>query len=106
MASPGRDTELLEEVVQRILTVSDPEQIILFGSYARGEPGPDSDLGLLVLEAGITPPRQASVRLRRALRGLRVPVGVVVTTPEQAARYRNAIGLVYASAPRERKSSL
>jgi len=101
MARTENTDELLEEVVQRILAVSDPEQIILFGSYARGEAGPDSDLDLLVLETGITKPRQESIRLRRALRGLLVPIDVVVATPQQADRYRNAIGLIYAPALKE-----
>jgi hypothetical protein len=39
--------------------------------------------------------------LRRALRGLRVPIDVIVATPEQAARYRDAIGLISAPALRE-----
>jgi len=95
--------DLLDEIVARILAVSQPEQIILFGSYARGDARPDSDVDLLVLEAGVTKPRQESVRLRRALRGLRVPIDVIVATPEQANRYRNAIGLIYAPALKEGK---
>jgi len=101
MAQQRDEKELLQEVVQRILAVSHPEKIILFGSYARGEAGPDSDLDLLVMEAGITKPRQESLRLRRALRGLRVPMDIVVATPEQIDRYRNAIGLIYAPALKE-----
>lgn len=92
---------LLEEIIRRILAVSTPEQIILFGSYARGEPTPDSDLDLLVVERDVEAPRQASVRLRRALRGLLVPIDIVVATPEQIRRYRDAIGLIYGPAIRE-----
>jgi predicted nucleotidyltransferase len=103
MVPERNDIDLLDEVVARILAVSEPERIILFGSYARGDARPDSDLDLLVLEAGVTKPRQESVRLRRALRGLRVPVDVIVATPEQADRYRNAIGLIYAPALKEGK---
>jgi len=101
MVQRRNQTELFNEVVRRILSVSRPEKIILFGSHARGEAGPDSDLDLLILEAGITRPRQESLRLRRALRGLRIPIDVIVATPEQAARYRNSIGLIYAPALRE-----
>lgn len=50
--SKNLQTELLAEIVRRILVVSDPEQIILFGSRARAESGPDSDVDLLVIEAG------------------------------------------------------
>lgn len=94
-------SELLQEITERILAVSSPEQIILFGSYARGESGPDSDLDLLVVEAGIEAPRRESVRLRRALRGLLIPIDVLVATPQQIARYQDAIGLIYGPAVRE-----
>jgi len=99
----ARVESLLEEIVRRILAVSDPEQIILFGSYARGEPGPDSDLDLLVIERGTSAPRQGSVRLRRALRGLLIPIDVIVATPQQIRRYRNTPGLIYGPAIREGK---
>lgn len=96
-----RISELLEEITRRILAVSAPEQIILFGSYARGESGPDSDLDLLVIEKGVEAPRRESVRLRRALRGLLVPIDVIVATPQQIRRHRDAIGLIYGPALRE-----
>ncbi len=90
--------ELLEEIVRRILAVGDPEQIVLFGSYARGEAGPDSDLDVLVVEADVRAPRRESVRLRRALRGLLVPIDVVVVTSQQVNRHRDTIGLIYGPA--------
>ena len=40
---------VIEEVVRRIVGVSDPQRIILFGSHARGDCGPDSDLDILVV---------------------------------------------------------
>ncbi len=95
--------DLLTEIVRRILAVSDPEQIILFGSYARGQPGPDSDLDLLVIERDVNAPRRESVRLRRALRGLLIPIDVIVATPQQIQRYRDTPGLIYGPAVREGK---
>ena len=87
--------------MRRLLTVSDPVQIVLSGSYARGDFGPGSDMDLLVIEEGIEHVRQESVRLRQALRGLPVPVDVIVATPEHVQRYRDAIGLIYGPAMRE-----
>jgi predicted nucleotidyltransferase len=95
--------DVLQEITRRIVAVSDPEQIVLFGSHARGQAGPDSDIDVLVIAQGITSPRQESVRIQRALRGLLVPVDVVVVTPQQLDTYRDAIGLVYRSALREGK---
>ena len=97
----NKTSELLNEIKRRILAISDPEQIILFGSHATGNAGPESDVDLLVIEENIETPRRESVRLRSALRGLLVPVDVLVATPQQIERYRNAIGLIYHSILRE-----
>ena len=42
--------------------------------------------------------RAESVRLRRALRGLMYPIDIIITTPQQLARYQNVQGLIYQSA--------
>jgi hypothetical protein len=47
--------------------------------------------------------RTESVRLRRALRGLMYPFDIIVSTPQQLARYRNTQGMIYRSALREGK---
>jgi predicted nucleotidyltransferase len=99
--SPVAGEELLDEIVHRILGVCDPKQIILFGSYARGEAGPDSDVDIMVIAEDVTEPRRESVRLRRALRGLLTPIDIIVATPEHLHRHRNSVGLVYGPAVRE-----
>ncbi|MFA5269483.1 MAG: nucleotidyltransferase domain-containing protein, partial [Methanoregula sp.] len=38
----------LDEIIRRIVEVAQPEQVLLFGSTARGTTGPHSDLDLLV----------------------------------------------------------
>jgi predicted nucleotidyltransferase len=98
MTEPRSYLDVLPEVTRRILATSNPEKIVLFGSYARGDFGPDSDLDLLVILDGVDSPRAESVRLRRSLRGLLVPVDILVATPEQVERHRNTIGLIYRSA--------
>ncbi len=103
MSNRNEMQRLLEEITRRILETTTPERIILFGSHARGEAGPDSDLDLLVIASGVTHPRQESTRIRRALRGLLIPIDVIVATPEQIRQYRNTIGLIYGPALREGK---
>lgn len=93
----------MSEIVQRIVQVSDPERIVLFGSHARGHAGPDSDLDLLVIVAHCDHLRQESWRIRRALRGLLVPVDIVVATSEQVQRLGQTPGLIYRAALREGK---
>lgn len=93
---------MLQEITRRIVATSDPEQVILFGSYARGDATADSDVDVLVI-ANAVMPRQESVRVQRALRGLLVPIDVVVATPQQITAYGDAPGLVYRAALREGK---
>ena len=95
MQSGISSLRLLPEITQRLLAVSDPEKIILFGSYARGDYGPDSDLDLMVVLQTVRSTREESTRLRRALRGLLVPIDILVATPEQLERHRNTVGLIY-----------
>lgn len=103
MTAAQNHLKVLPEITRRILAVSNPAKIILFGSYARGDFGPDSDLDLLVILDEVDSPRSESVHLRRSLRGLLVPVDILVATPEQVERHRNTVGLIYRSALSEGK---
>ena len=96
-------TAQLPEITRRIVRTSNPDKIILFGSYARGKFSADSDLDLLIIVPNIEHTRQESIRVRRALRGLLVPVDIVIATPEQIDRLGNVAGLVYQSALSEGK---
>lgn len=96
-------TKQLPEITRRIVETSNPEKIILFGSYARGNFGVDSDLDLLIIVQNIKHLRQESIRVRRALRGLLAPVDIVVATSEQIKRLGNTTGLIYKSAISEGK---
>ena len=93
----------MPEIIRRILSVSSPKKIILFGSYARGDFHPDSDLDILVIMEGVTSPRAESIRLHRALRGLMIPIDIIVATPDQLEKYRHTIGLIYREALNEGK---
>jgi len=71
------------EVVARIVDGVDPRLIVLFGSVARGEDGPDSDIDLLVVLDRIEDRRHdAAVAILRLVRGL--PVAVDVFPVDQA----------------------
>jgi uncharacterized protein len=91
----------LPEITQRIVEVSNPDKIILFGSYARGNVTEDSDLDLLVIVPKSQHLRKDSIRVRRALRGLLIPVDIIVATSEQIKRLGNVAGLIYQSALNE-----
>lgn len=65
---------------------SSPARVVLFGSRARGEGGPDSDLDFLVIEQRVERKATEMVKLRAALPPLGVPVDVVVVSEEEASR--------------------
>lgn len=58
-------------------------KVILFGSYARGDARPSSDLDFLVVEPEVKSKLDEMVRLRDALRPLRVAADVLVSSQEQ-----------------------
>lgn len=96
------DEQRLAEIVRRVVQVAEPEKIILFGSAARGETGPDSDIDLLVIKANIHR-RQLAQKIYRNLIGVGRAVDVIVVTPEDVARYRDSPALIIAPALREGK---
>lgn len=74
------DEAKIEEAVRTLVGTAHPERIILFGSYARGDAQEDSDVDLLVIERDVPDKAKEMVRLRRALRPLRIPVDVLVAS--------------------------
>jgi predicted nucleotidyltransferase len=65
------DDALIEEIGRRLAEAAPARsRIVLFGSRARGEENPRSDVDVLVIEPPVSDPIQESVRLRRVLRGL------------------------------------
>ncbi len=102
---PIPDETHVAEAVRRLVAAADPLQIVVFGSVARGEAGPDSDSDsdrdlLVVMPAG-TDRRAAAVAALRALSDLGVPKDVVVTTPEHLSLRRDSCWHIVATAVRE-----
>lgn len=103
MLSEGTQSalDLLGEVVRRIVEVASPDRIILFGSTARGESGPQSDLDLLVVKTGVAHRRRLAQRIYKHLLGVEVPVDVLVVTPEDVEAFKNRVGTMIGPALRE-----
>ncbi len=88
----GIDEKLIGEIIRRILGVSRPDRIILFGSAATDSMTRDSDVDILILEATPANVRDESVRLREALRGLGYPLDIIVMASERFEESKNIIG--------------
>jgi predicted nucleotidyltransferase len=84
--------DILEQVTKTIVDRFHPRRIILFGSRARGDARPDSDIDLFIeMESSRTPPERA-IEVS-AVFGLHSwPLDVVVYTPEEAKRLRGRPG--------------
>jgi predicted nucleotidyltransferase len=81
----------------------DPEQIILFGSHARGTAGPDSDVDLLVIMPFSGSKRAKQIEMRLALHDIHVPKDIILVTPEEVARRRHIVGTLVRPALNEGK---
>jgi uncharacterized protein len=88
----GIDPELIQEIVRRVVSVSQPVKVILFGSAAIGQMTKDSDVDLLVIEKSVDNPMLQSVRIQDALRGLGYPFDVIVMTSDRFEETKNVIG--------------
>jgi predicted nucleotidyltransferase len=85
---------MIHRMVKRIVDRFQPERIILFGSHARGDAGPDSDVDLLVVMPVRGSIRETRINIGAALSEYGVPVDIVVATPEQFARRRGIPGTI------------
>jgi predicted nucleotidyltransferase len=86
--------ELIREMAERIVRQFDPEKVILFGSYARGDAGPDSDVDLLIVMPLSGSRRKKAVEIGVALHDIRLPKDVIVTTPEEFEWRKDTIGTI------------
>ena len=100
MNSRTLDHRTLDDIVQRIVAVAQPDKIILFGSAARGEMGPNSDVDLLVVK-DTQDVRGLAARIYRHLRGIRVAVDAIVVAPSNVERYKDSHALVIKPALQE-----
>jgi predicted nucleotidyltransferase len=89
------DPKILDDLVRRIVEVVHPRQIILFGSAARGDMGPQSDIDVLVVVPDGTHRRHTAQRIYQHLIGLGAAVDVVVATESDLQQYGNNFSLVY-----------
>lgn len=84
----------IHEMVRRIAAQFHPDKIILFGSHARGQASPDSDVDLLIVMSVEGSKRRKATEIDGALADRRIPLDLIVVTPEEFERARHQIGSV------------
>jgi uncharacterized protein len=85
--------EIIQDILEKLLTSYTPHKVILFGSYAYGTPWPDSDIDLLIIKETSERFLDRWVTVRRILSDPKrtVPLETLVLTPQEVER-RLAIG--------------
>jgi len=92
----------IEKAVELLLEAAPAgSKVILFGSHARGDARPDSDLDFLVIEPRVADHRAEMVRLEHVMQPLPVSVDVLVTTEAIFEQWRDTPGTVLYEAAKE-----
>jgi predicted nucleotidyltransferase len=86
------DDSLIAEAGRRLAAAAPDSRVILFGSHARGEANPHSDVDFLVVEPHVDDEATESVRLLRVLRDLRIPADVIVVNRDYANDWADVRG--------------
>jgi predicted nucleotidyltransferase len=87
MINSSTDPQIIQEIVRRIVKVSQPEKVILFGSRARGTARSTSDIDLLVIARSTQPRHRRAAPLYGALSDIMAPMDIVVYSPEEVQEW-------------------
>lgn len=85
---------ILDAVRRTAAAAHDPLQILLFGSYARGDTDEGSDLDLLVIEREVSNKTAEYLTLHRAIGPMGVGVDVLVLSKDEFDRRSQVVGTV------------
>ena len=91
-------SENLEKLVTQIVNLVNPKEVILFGSNARGEAKPHSDLDLMVIMPEGIHRRYTAQKIYRFIKGVTQPFDIIVATPSDLKKYKDDIGFIYHTA--------
>lgn len=79
----------INNVVDIIVKNVNPEKIILFGSYAYGEPHKDSDLDMLIIKDTDEAKNKRAREIRKHSRGIKIPLDIVVYTSAEVEKWKD-----------------
>jgi uncharacterized protein len=98
------DDSLLQKIVETIVKRCDPRRIVLFGSRARGDARPDSDIDLFVEMETPDSPHERKLKIRSLFPDRRWGLDLVVYTPDEVLKYRPMRGLLLSMIEAEGKT--
>jgi predicted nucleotidyltransferase len=86
--------DILKETVKRILSVTQPKKVLLFGSAVHGEMHKDSDIDLLVVVSSGVHRRKTAQRIYRNLIGVGFAADIIVVTEDDIEQYKDHDGMI------------
>lgn len=88
----------ISEIIKKIASTYQPEKILLFGSYAIGKAGEDSDLDFIIIKKTDKPKHKRGREVRRHLLGSKIPMDLKVYTPEEFEKEKDSeLSFVYSA---------
>ena len=95
------ETDVLNEMVRRLVDIIHPDKVILFGSRARAEHRSGSDFDLLIIAESELPRHSRSAELYGALKDIIVPTDIIVYTPGEVEEWSHVPQAFVTTAVRE-----
>lgn len=89
------------DAVDRLVDAIEPRAVVLFGSVARGDDGPHSDIDLVAIVDDGRHQHELATAALRAVAGLPPEVDVVVVTQHSVESHRDVAGTIIRPALRE-----
>jgi len=96
------DEKIVYSMAKRIGEKFNPDKVVVFGSWAKGVAGPNSDVDILVImDCEQEQKRQLQVAIRKELRDFKVPKDIIVARPADIKKHKNSWWTVYHPALKE-----
>jgi predicted nucleotidyltransferase len=101
----GNNIPYIDKIIPLIVSLASPDQIILFGSYARGSNTDKSDVDLLIIKKGLKNGREISGLLYMAFfeNEIGIPVDLLTIDYDRYIELNNKIGYIYKTIKEEGK---
>jgi predicted nucleotidyltransferase len=95
----------IEQIIDTIVTAIEPDKIILFGSYSRGDYKKNSDVDILILKKGLKNERDVTNNLYLEFfnKKISVPIDVIAVDYDKYYQLNNDVGYIYKTIDREGK---
>jgi uncharacterized protein len=95
----------MDKIIPIIVSLASPDQIILFGSYARGDNTKKSDIDLLIVKKSLKKGREMSGLIYKAFleNEIEVPVDLLTVDYNRYIELSSEIGYIYKKIKEEGK---